>query len=244
MGSESPSLRAPAGRDVRAYEVKFLLTEPEATELEDRLRGRLLYDPHADPTLGNAYRVTSLYFDTPRFDVYRRSDGYRRHKYRLRRYGAAPTLFLERKSKRGERVWKRRTMVPLDEVAMLDGPPPADWPGAWYAQDLAARGLRPACRVTYDRVAFVGGAEDGPVRVTLDRAARGLPAAEPTVGPFVGGLPLLCGEVIAEFKFLDAMPALFKGLIEAMRLEPRSASKYRRCVEAAGLVRAGDAAHA
>ena len=47
-----------------AFEVKFLLTKAEALEVERRLRGRLAPDPHADPALGGAYRVTSVYFDT------------------------------------------------------------------------------------------------------------------------------------------------------------------------------------
>jgi hypothetical protein len=228
----SPSL---AGPGAAAYELKFLLTEPQVREVEGRLRGHLARDPHADPTLGHAYRVTSVYFDTPRFDVYHRAAGHRVHKFRVRRYGTDPTAFLERKSKRAGRVWKRRTGVPLAEAGDLLG----GAAGEWFARLLAERGLRPVCRITYERTAFVGAGPDGPIRLTFDRAARGLALALPTVEPFDGGTPLLGGGVIAEFKFLSAMPRLFKDAIEQLRLAPSGVSKYRRCVDAAGLLAGG-----
>lgn len=232
---ESPSLAASAGTDVPAFEVKFLLPEMEARAVESRVRGVLALDPYADPALGDAYRVTGVYFDTPRFDVYHRADGYRARKYRLRRYGAAPAAFLERKSKRAGQVKKRRTPVPLPELREINGTVREEWPGAWFALQLAQRQLQPVCRVTYERVAFVGTSADGPIRVTFDRAARGLPASGLHLEAFPGGVALLTDEVIVEFKFLGAMPQLFKGLIEEMRLTPRPCSKYRRCVEAAGI---------
>lgn len=231
---ESPAL---VGSGAPAYEMKFLLSTAQAREVEAMLRGHLALDPHADPTLGNAYRVTSVYFDTPAFDVYRRAADHRGHKFRLRRYGADPTVYLERKTKRNGQVWKRRSAVPVAELAHLTDGHAEEWPGAWFAWHLAAGDLRPVCRVTYERTAFVGAGPDGPIRLTLDRAARGLASSAPQqVEPFDGGLPLLGGEVIAEFKFLTAMPHLFKSVIGELRLAPSSMSKYRRCAEAAGLV--------
>ena len=53
------------------------------------------------------------------------------------------------------------------------------------------------------------------------------------------GPRLLEDEVITEFKFLGAMPAAFKEVVEGLRLSPRSVSKYRRCVEAVGLAVGG-----
>lgn len=231
---ESPGLYR-GETEAPAFEVKFLLTETEAREVERRLRPRLVPDPHADPALGGGYRVTSVYFDTPAFDVYRRTKGFRRRKFRVRRYGAAPTAFLEQKSKKAQRVRKRRTAVPVVELPRLAGEVPADWPAAWFVKKLAARGLRPVCRVSYERVALIGTSPDGPIRLTLDRAARGGPAAGPGPDPVADGPQLLNGEVIAELKFLGAMPGPFKAVVEDLRLTPRSVSKYRRCVEAVGL---------
>jgi VTC domain len=234
---ESPSLYRGDG-GTPAFEVKFVLTEAEAADAEQLLRPSLAVDPFADPALG-AYRVTSVYFDTAALDVYRRSENYRRRKYRVRRYGMSATAFLERKSKSDQEVQKRRTAVPLAELGGLDGAAPDEWSGAWFAKQVKDRGLRPVCRVSYSRVALVGSCPEGPIRVTFDRAARGLGARGPDPEPVADGPPLLHGEVIAEFKFLGAMPSVFKGVVEKLRLNPRPVSKYRRCVQAAGLVPEG-----
>jgi VTC domain len=235
---ESPSLYRGDG-ETPAFEVKFVLTEAEAAEAERLLRPSLAADPHADPALGGAYRVTSVYFDTPALDVYRRSENYRRRKYRVRRYGVSPTAFLERKSKSDQEVQKRRTAVPLAELGELNGSAPDEWSGAWFVKQLRDRGLRPVCRVSYSRVALVGSCPEGPIRVTFDRAARGLGTRGADPEPVADGSPLLQDEVIGEFKFLGAMPPVFKGVIERLRLNPRPVSKYRRCVETAGLVPEG-----
>jgi len=231
----SPGLYRSNG-SLPAFEVKFLLTEAEAVEAEQRVRSRLTPDPHADGT--GAYRVTSVYFDTPAWDVYRRSDRFRRRKYRVRRYGTSPTVFLERKSKKQQRIRKRRTDLPLADLATLSNSP-TDWPGAWFARQVAARGLRPVCRVSYHRVALVGSCPDGPIRVTFDRTAHGGLARGLTPESVIDGHSLLDSEVIVEFKFLASMPVLFKDVIEGLRLGPRPVSKYRRCVEAVGLATEG-----
>jgi hypothetical protein len=234
----SPGLVRGAG-SAPAFEVKYLLTEDVARELERRLRRRLGPDPHGDPALNGAYRVTSVYYDTSAFDVYRRAEGYRRRKFRVRRYGTSPVAFLERKTKSAQEVRKRRTAVPLGEVGRLAAEVPADWPGEWFVKRLTLRKLRPVCRVTYERVALVGHTPDGPIRATFDRAARGRAADGPVPDPVAAGHSLLNGEVIAELKFLGTMPALFKGVVEDLRLTPGAVSKYRRCVEAAGLAGGG-----
>lgn len=231
---ESPALfRGEAG--LPAYEVKFLLTESEVAEVERWLRPRLTPDRHAEPALGGAYQVTSVYFDTAGLDVYRRSETFRRRKYRVRRYGSAPTVYLERKTKKDQRVRKRRTAVPFDGLAALVGADWPDWPGTWFARQLAGRSLGPVCRVSYLRRALVGTCHDGPIRVTFDRLALGAPAAGPAPRPVADGKPLLDGEVITELKFLGAMPTVFKDVVEGMKISPRPVSKYRRCVEAVGL---------
>lgn len=213
----------------------MLLPEPQAAALEALLRERLTLDPHGDAALAGAYAVSSLYFDTEGFDVFHRQPGHRQHKFRLRRYGAEPTLFLERKSKRAGAVRKRRVAVDGSEAETLLAAPPEGWPGAWFAQQVVERGLRPVCRVGYRRLAFIGASSTGPTRVTMDRAVRGAPADGLSVEPANGdGWALLDDEAIVEFKYLVALPALFKELMETLRLTPRPVSKYRRCAAAAG----------
>jgi hypothetical protein len=243
--SASPSLVRGAGGLAPAFELKFLLSEAQARAVEDRVRHQLFLDPHADPALGNAYLTTSVYCDTPRFDVYHRCGSFRRRKHRLRRYGDAPGVFLERKAKQGARVRKRRCKIAEAELALLEAPltTPA-WPGHWFHRQLVFRQLRPVCRVRYQRVAYLGIADDHPVRLTFDRQVFGTPARDWSPEPFAGGHPLLTDGVICEFKFCGALPGLFKELIRTMQLNPGGVSKYRLGVEAAGLLPGGRSAHA
>ena len=232
---ESPSLGSPDGAGP-AYELKFLLDEARAQAVEAWARQRLTPDPHGDPALGGAYRTTSLYFDTPGLDVFHRSPSYRRRKFRVRRYGAGPWLFLERKSKWGDRVEKRRTAIPGEELALLALPMSVTtWPGHWFHRRLLARRLDPACRVAYQRTAYVGGSPGGPLRLTLDRRVHGLLTAEWDLTPPEGGLPLLQGQAILEFKFRQALPPALKGLVQDLRLSPAGVSKYRLCRQAWGV---------
>ncbi len=234
VGFESPSLSSPVA-GAPAFELKFLLDEGQAQEVEAWAQRRLALDPHGDPALGGAYRTTTLYTDTPGLDVYHRSPSFRRRKYRVRRYGSAPWLFLERKLKAGDRVAKRRAAVPGEEISSLAGPMSLmTWPGHWFHRSLVNRRLGPACRIAYQRTAYAGSCPEGPLRLTLDRRARGLLTEEWNVDPFEGGLPLLTGQVIVEFKFRSALPGPFKELVQGMRLRPAVVSKYRLCREAWG----------
>jgi hypothetical protein len=230
----SPSLASP-GDGSPAYELKFLLDEARAQKVEAWAQGRLALDPHGDPALGGAYRTTSLYFDTSELDVYHRAPSYKRRKFRVRRYGPAPWAFLERKSKWGDRVAKRRTAIPDGEVVLLTHPMSlVNWPGHWFHRRLLARRLGPACQIIYQRTAYVGACPESPLRLTLDRRVHGILTDEWSLAPSDGGLPLLTGQVILEFKFRLALPAPFKEVIADFRLSPRTVSKYRLCREAWG----------
>ncbi len=244
VGFESPSLSS-SERGGPAFELKFLVDEGQAQEVEAWARRRLAPDPHGDPALDGAYRTTSLYCDTPGLDVYHRSPSYRWRKFRARRYGSAPRVFLERKSKSGDRVAKRRTAVPEEELSVLLPPLSlVDWPGHWFHHSLLVRRLSPACLIAYQRTAFAGACAEGPLRLTLDRRVRGTLTDEWALAPVEGGLPLLAGQVIVELKFRSAMPAPFKDLVTGMRLVPRAVSKYRLCREAWGVPSLRGAAHA
>ncbi len=145
-------------------------------------------------------------------------------------------MFLERKSKWGDRVAKRRVAVPEHELPHLACPvAPLDWPGDWFHGSLVQRQLLPACQIVYERAAFVGAGADGPMRLTLDRRARGVLSDAWGVNAFEDGVSLLAGEAILEFKFRSALPAPFKELVHGMRLRPSTVSKYRLCREAWGV---------
>lgn len=233
----SPSICSPGCDAGPGYELKILLPEAQAEEVEAWARRHLALDPHGDPALDGAYRTTSLYFDTPQFDVYHRSPSYKRRKFRIRRYGAGPLAYLERKTKWGDRVEKRRTAIPLEEVPLLSNPMSVvDWPGHWFHRRLIMRRLLPTCLIVYQRTAYVGQSPDGnSLRLTLDRHGHGILSSAMSLHSFEGGLPILNGKIILELKFRSAMPALFKELVAGSRLTPSPFSKYRVCRDVWGV---------
>lgn len=237
-GHLSPSLsdHGSAGLMPRAYELKFLLGKDEAEPVIAWAGRRLSLDPHGDASLDGAYRSTTIYLDTPGFDVYRRQNAFRRSKYRVRRYGGAPWVFLERKLKSGDRVKKRRSSVGIDDVSLM---PQAltlsDWPGRWFHDRVHALRLRPVCRLSYLRTAFIGACPEGPMRLTLDRAIHGVAAHDWRTDAADGGLHLFAGKVLLELKFMHALPLPFKQLVQSCRLTPTAVSKYRACCDAWGM---------
>lgn len=235
----SPSVSTRENREF-ASEVKFVVTPGIAEGIRDWVRGRLAADPHAGGPTGDNYRITSLYFDTPQFDVFQRNKSYGRCKYRVRRYGNNQVVYLERKLKTKGLVTKRRALVPIGEVGFLrTGLAPQGWCGNWFARRMQLRRMTAVCQVSYSRTARVGMTANGPVRLTLDEDLRANLVEAPT---FKGepGLLLSRGFVIIEMKFLFALPALFKNIIEEFRLEARPFSKYRLAAHKLGLGEALD----
>ncbi len=219
----------------RAFELKFQIGLDQADAIEAWARAHLRPDVHGQE---GQYAVATVYCDTPAFDVFHRTAGYQRSKFRLRRYGDGPNVFLERKSKKGDRIRKERVEVPAEQLAWLAGDEgPEDWVGGWFRSRLQRRGLRPTCMVGYDRTAFVGGPADSPVRLTLDRQLIGAQVEGwdvPRPVP-VDVEPILPGEALLELKFHVTLPPLFRDLLADLPVTAGRASKYRRCVLACRL---------
>jgi len=243
-GDLSPSLFGEDGDAVTlppaAFEQKFLVTPEVATRVAAWARAQMRPDPHGDPhadegggsSCSGDYFVTTLYLDTPDFAVFHRAPELQGAKYRIRRYGAEPVAWLEKKVRTGDRVHKRRLRVELPEIARLGAP-------RWFDEEVADLGLAPTCAVAYRRTAFLGSGDHGPFRLTLDRALEGMARRTWEFG--TNGAPshaLLPDRVVCELKFRDALPHLFKQLLAQLGLEPSSFSKYRRLAVAAGLVEA------
>jgi hypothetical protein len=232
---ESPSLIG-TGTGATAFEMKFLVTSAQAEQIQRWAREHLGLDPYANAARNDSYETTTLYFDTPHYDVFKRSPGFRRHKFRMRRYNGASTLFAECKTRRGDEVAKQRCTLPLEELARFqDTSPTNDWSGADYHRALWERSLQPSCRMTYDRSAYLGRDRSGAIRLTLDRHIRGTLCNHWQTTPLSDGVTILSDEVICELKFRECMPMLFKQLVANFRLESSSVSKYRRMLTALGL---------
>jgi hypothetical protein len=226
----SPALNAGGRGAVSAFEVKFLLSETVAQQVEQRLSKSIQLDTYADPNLQNAYRVHTIFCDTPEFDVFYQVGSYRRRKYRVRRYGNEQCVYLERKTKERDRVRKLRTKIGLDELPLLTAPlADPNWCARWFHDQLLTRRLRPVCSVQYLRTAYVGHDDTGPLRLTFDRQVRGALADGWTLPESFVGQDAFTDRVIVEFKFLGVIPVLFKSVISDLSLESVGNSKYRHC---------------
>jgi hypothetical protein len=233
---KSPGLRADAGAGP-AFELKFELSQDDVVRMTAWARRHLKPDPHGEE---GCYRVTSVYCDTPDFDVFHRSAGYRSSKLRLRRYGSAPFVFLERKIKRGDRVRKRRVEIAPGELPRIaEGAtgrtPPVNGSAGWFLQQVLKKRVAPTCRVGYRRTAFYGMSGTQAVRLTIDESLIGVPTRGWEAPPLHEGLELLPGGALLELKFHDAMPELFRRLLPDLPLQTARVSKYRRCVRLCGL---------
>jgi len=235
---EAPASLSPSlwkDREQPAFELKFQLSEEQARKVADWAAQHLNLDPHARPELGNAYHIHGLYFDTPALDVFHRSSGYKKKKYRLRRYGCAALVFLEQKRKSAGRVAKRRVQVAEAELERLrETPADAAWSGQWFHRRLTVRKLQPSCLISYQRQAYFSQNAEGPLRLTLDRHIRSQDAEGWTVQEVVDGPVMMSERVLLELKFRKHLPALFKGLMQDLSLAPRPLSKYRLAIQALG----------
>jgi hypothetical protein len=225
--AQSPSLASPDSIELPAYEMKFLISEKQAGEIESCLSDVLVHDAHDGSATGGGYQITTLYTDTDWFDVYYHQKPFRRHKYRLRRYGMDPLVFLERRSRRRDRIKKRRNTIRAEELHLFSrSDSPANWAGGWFHQRLLEGGLHPVCRITYHRTAYFSNQCGGMMRLTFDRAIRGCLTEDWMVEPFEGGLPMLDGQIICEVKFCSVMPPRFKQVVQDFELRPIRISKY------------------
>lgn len=210
-----------------ACEVKFVIDETLAPRVKEWARTHLQPDPHGAGPFGDEYRVSTLYFDTRRFDVFHRNDSFGRAKYRVRRYDDANAVFFERKLRRPGLLIKRRTRDDIDALGRLDhriiDP---DWGARWFQRRLVVRNLRPVCQISYQRTARIARTTEGLVRLTLDAGLRATPVDSPRfeVDPGAGFLE---DRLVLELKYHARVPALFRRLVEEFALVPDPASKYR-----------------
>ena len=206
-------------------EVKFLIEASEGDRIRAWARQHLAADAYGAGPFGDQYRTASLYFDTTERDVFHRRRSFGRSKHRVRRYGDAPDVFLERKLRFRDAVHKRRSRVALADLARLaDGD--ANWSGAWFDRRLALRQLVPTCLVSYHRTARQIEVDGTTVRLTVDDEVTGAPVDRVSFDA-PPGIPLLDGWMILELKFRGHLPAIFRRLVEEYNLQAEPASKYR-----------------
>ena len=180
--------------------------------------------------MGDQYRTTTIYLDTEARDVFHRRGSYGRSKYRIRRYGASDTTFLERKRRTSQLLNKRRATVATDDLPALFDTATGSSSLRWFLDRVTHRRLAPVCQVSYRRHALVGATDYGPIRLTFDDDLSVQPNASMAFAPD-GGVPVLVGLVIVEMKFCVNMPAVFRTIVEEFNLVPAPISKYRTAVD-------------
>jgi hypothetical protein len=221
----TPALAPPAAPFI--FETKFLVDSSTGRSIREWARMHLDPDPHGLGRHGDEYRISSLYFDTDAGDVFHRRASFGRAKYRVRRYGDAEVAYLERKLRKPGVLSKRRTPVALGALHCLDRHTPEPrWEGAWFHRRLLLRRQKPVCQISYLRIARAASTTDGPARLTLDDDLRAVTAREPRFLP-EPGRAVLPRRMILELKYGHHLPAIFKRMVEDLKLAPRSASKYR-----------------
>jgi hypothetical protein len=229
----------PHSRDVRTHasEIKFVVSTELAARIRPWARMHLDRDPHGAGPFGDEYQTTSIYFDTPGLDVFHRRGSFGRSKYRIRRYGAAPVAFLERKMRQPSVLAKRRTLASLTALDRLAAAELDDaWEGHWFHRRLVARRLEPVCQVAYHRVARAVVHEGETIRLTLDSNLAAQPSQR--IGfAHPAGVPFLHDRAILELKFRGVLPMTFRRLVEEFMLNPTPASKYRMGLAAFSAVR-------
>lgn len=223
-----------------ASELKFLIAPDKVEPLRDWARRHLQADPHGTGSEGDTYEINSLYFDTGRFDVFHGNGSFGRSKYRVRRYNGDARVFLERKTKTRTWVSKRRSLVPIEQLPLLEEREPDSlWQGFWFHRRLLGRNLQPVCQINYLRTARIGTAEGHPVRMTLDRDLRACVITnqcyhqgynDGAAGESLGGPAW-----IMELKYRHTLPALFKQLVSDLAPVPQRLSKYRLAITTLGL---------
>src|SRR5512145_2680165 len=139
-----------------AFETRFLIDPALGERIRDWTRARLTADPHGSGPAGDEYAISSLYFETPHYDVFRRQGSFGRSKYRIRRYNDGDVVVLERKLRTATLLTKRRAPIAPGDLARLTAPGPSPrWSGTWFHRRVAIRRLRPVCQLTYQRTARV-----------------------------------------------------------------------------------------
>lgn len=214
-------------------EVKYLLTEQQLSELMPILEHYMVPDAFAHSSISN------LYYDTPNFQMVRRSSEKPQYKekLRLRSYGVpneGTLVFPEIKKKAQGIVYKRRVSMPYTQALCYLAGNSAGESGQIYREldwMLAAyNSLAPRMFLSYERDSWKG-REDHSLRLTLDREilwrTEGL---DLRLGAW--GEPLLeTGQVLMEIKITNAMPLWLAKALSENGVFPTSFSKYGRAFE-------------
>lgn len=216
-------------------ESKYLLSKEQYLQLMQKLEGVMCLDAHCTD---GAYRICSLYFDTPDNEVLRRSVNkpYYKEKLRLRSYGAPASdedkVFLELKRKIGGVVSKRRAVLTYGQAKdyLKHGTKPElpDFTDRqvlseidWFIQNNP---VTPYAWISYDRIALFG-REDKSLRLTLDCSLQARRNDLSLSHDGCGHLLLPVDTWLMEIKVSGAIPLYLARILSELKIYSHSFSK-------------------
>ncbi len=210
------------------YEKKYLIPEDIYTELRCRLK------PYMEEDQYGLHTICNIYYDTPQYDLIRRSieKPVYKEKLRLRSYGIPKldsNVFLEIKKKYCKVVNKRRISLTLQEAYDYVEKgicPNADSQILREIDFFLKRyPLKRGIYLAYDRIALYG-KEDAQFRVTFDQRIRSRHVQMGLEEGDWGNYLLPKNEYLMESKIMGATPLWFTEILSDLAIYPVSFSKY------------------
>lgn len=214
-------------------EKKFLLTREQYEKILPVIEGNMERDVYGQ------YRISNLYYDTPFFDLIRRSveKPVYKEKFRVRSYGVpgeTDIIFAEIKKKYKGVVYKRRVADTYEAIHSFIEEKTA-LPMDRQIQNeircfLQMYQPKPKVYIGYDRIAYAGkGGED--IRVTFDEnIAYRETELDLRAGDY--GTPILKNDVIVmEVKVPKAIPLWLVTELSNQQIYSHSFSKYGTCYQ-------------
>lgn len=212
----------------KRYEIKYMITTEQLAVIKEEFEKHMIADEHGVST------ICSLYFDTPSFQLIRRSLEHPvyKEKLRLRSYGVAHAdtkVFVELKKKYKKVVYKRRVTLKEQDAMryLLDGEinkhtqitNEIDYFRQFYP------GLAPAMLLMYKREAYYA-RDDHEFRVTFDRDVLWRDYDLSLDKGIYGESILAPNLILMEVKTKDAIPLWMTKLLNDNHIYKKSFSKY------------------
>lgn len=211
------------------YEKKYLINQHQYTQLMARISDLIIPDRYGKSTICN------IYFDTPDYELIRRSieKPVYKEKLRLRSYGIPQndsTVYIELKKKYKGIVYKRRTDMKLSDAMgyLYEHHQPCksnqiineiDWTINYYHE------LSPKMLISYDRAAYFY-KDDPDLRITFDSNINWR-EDDLILSDGVSGQALLQdGQYIMEIKIPGVIPLWLANALTELNIYPTSFSKY------------------
>lgn len=213
----------------KRLEIKYIVDFNQVNQLLHNIKDYIVPDAYGRS------RICNIYFDTPSFELIRKSieKPLYKEKLRLRCYGVPndqSNTFIEIKKKFKKVVYKRRTNMNYHDALdyICNGKKPListqitneiDYFKKFY-QDL-----QPAMIICYDREAFFG-KQNSNLRITFDSNIKWRNTDLDLRNGDYGNKLLLDNQAIIEVKAIGSMPLWLTEQLDALKIYPGSYSKY------------------